>query len=273
MIILKSFLHIQHEPGVVSMANFGEPNTNNSQFFITSVECNHLDGTNVVFGKVLKGLSIVGEMENCATDEGQTIKEILISNCGELKDGEDWGYCDNDGTVDKLPPFPTDWELFEKEFSIEEKLEILNMIKESGNNFYRAGDFVRSARKYKKVTRYYDFFKDHTTDEDEKRSLDQFQLINLTNLAATELKLEEFEDVRFSCTAAIKIDSNNSKAFYRRGIANLELNNFEMALDDLKMAHKISPANKAILKEFERAKKFLLEYRAIEKVKYKKMFQ
>lgn len=263
----------QHEPGVVSMANFGHPNTNNSQFFITTVECLHLDGTNVVFGQVLKGLAIVSEMENFATDEGKTTRLIEIADCGEIKPGESWGYCDNDGTKDTLPPFPTDWHDFEKQMSIEEELDVLNMIKHSGNHFYRTGDFVRSARKYKKVTRYYNLFKDREHNAEDKALLDTFQLVNLINLAATELKLEEFDDVRFSCNAAIKIDANNSKAYYRRGIANLELKNYEIALDDLKMAHKLLPGNRAILKEFERARKHLLDYRALEKIKYKKLFQ
>ncbi|CRK99534.1 CLUMA_CG012853, isoform A [Clunio marinus] len=253
---------LKHDAGVVSMANFGEPNTNNSQFFITSIECPHFDGTNVVFGKVLKGLPLVSEMENCTNDDGVPQKPILISNCGEFKIEEDWGYLDNDETMDTLPPFPADWERYEDNFSMSEKLEILSIIKESGNYFYRRGDFVKSARKYKKLTRFYNFFKDHTHDDNEKASLDTFQLVNLTNLAATELKLQDFNDVIFSCNAAIKLDPNNSKAFYRRGVANLALNNYEMSLDDLKVAHKLLPGNKAILKEFDRAKKYLLDYRA-----------
>lgn len=255
------------------MANFGKPDTNNSQFFITTVECVHLDGSNVVFGQVLKGLPIVSEMENFATDEGKPTKPIVIADCGEIKAGESFGYCDDDGTIDTLPPFPTDWDDFEKELSVSEELDILNIIKNSGNHFYRTGDFLKSARKYKKVTRYYNFFKDKEFHSSEQSPLDTFQLVNLINLAATELKLGEFDDVRFSCNAAIKIDPKNSKAYYRRGIANLELKNYETALDDLKLARNLLPTNRAVLKEFERAKKHLLDYRALEKVKYKKLFQ
>lgn len=255
------------------MANCGRPHTNNSQFFITSVECYHLDGTNVVFGHVRKGLSIVNEMETYTTDEGIPQREIIIRNCGEIQPDDDWGYCDKDETPDVLPPFPSDWDKFKENFTINEKIDILNKIKESGNYFYRLDDYTQSARKYRKVTRYYNHFKDQTKCEDEEKTLDILQLTNLTNLAATELKLQDFEDVRYSCNAAIKLDPNNIKAHYRRGIANVELKNYEMALDDLKFALNASPNSKAILKEFERAKKFLLNYRAKEKINYSKMFQ
>lgn len=55
------------------MANCG-PNTNNSQFYVTAVPCSHLDGRNVAFGKVVKGLNILTEIYAVSTHEDKPLE-------------------------------------------------------------------------------------------------------------------------------------------------------------------------------------------------------
>jgi peptidylprolyl isomerase len=79
----ENFIHRHTKPGLLSMANAG-PNTNGSQFFITTVACPWLDGKHVVYGEVTDGMDIVQKIESLGSPSGSTRAEIKIVNSGEL---------------------------------------------------------------------------------------------------------------------------------------------------------------------------------------------
>ena len=73
------------EPYLLSMANRG-PDTNKSQFFITTNEAPHLDGKHVVFGRVVSGLDTILKIERQEVDsKSRPLRDVIIKDCGELK--------------------------------------------------------------------------------------------------------------------------------------------------------------------------------------------
>ena len=64
-------------------ANAG-PNTQSSQFFITTAATPWLNGKHVVFGKVVDGMDVVKVVEKLGSAGGKPTNTITIVKCGQL---------------------------------------------------------------------------------------------------------------------------------------------------------------------------------------------
>jgi len=71
------------KPGLLSMANAGR-NTNGSQFFITTIVTDWLDGKHVVFGEVVEGFDLVKKIEGYGSRSGTPSATVTIEASGVL---------------------------------------------------------------------------------------------------------------------------------------------------------------------------------------------
>ena len=253
------------KPGLLAMANAGR-NTNGSQFFITTVPCHHLTGKHVVFGRVVRGMNTVRELEHTPKGaQDKPLKLCIIAKCGTLETSE-LPPVSGSADGDQYPDYPEDAEVVLSEKQLFDAAEAISKI---GNSLFGAGNFAPAVTKYNKTIRYCDAINKTSVNAEQ---LDKKVTACHANAAMCFIKLEKWAECRDAATRSLAADPKNVKAMYRRALSLIALRDYEGAIADLQNVTQIDPANADAAAKLAEAKAAEKQQRAKMAEGFKKMF-
>lgn len=272
----ENFKLIHDKPFLLSMANSG-PNTNGSQFFITTVPTPHLNGKHVVFGKVIEGKSIIRKLERCEKGSDDKPKQDwIIADCGELpSDYKPVTGTTSDETGD----------IYEEVLGDNDNIDINDpqsvfqaviFLKDLGTRLLKENKLELSYNKYHKASQYLtDYFPDDLSEEDIHK-LNQLKVACYLNSALVAIKLHKGKDAISAASAALEVEAleekSKIKALYRKGIGYLLVKDEETAQKVLEEAHKLEPNDPAINKGLQDVKQTIKARKEKQKKAMSKFF-
>jgi peptidyl-prolyl isomerase D len=242
-----------------------------------------LDGKHVVFGEVIKGKSLVRQVENYPTSSGDVpTTPITISDCGLLSlDDPSLQTEAAAQSGDPYEDYPVDEDKDTENPEI--ALQIAQVVREIGNTLFKNGQAEEALQKYQKSLRYLDVHP--VLPEGSSQELqDKFNallapLLLNSALAAIRAQPPSTANSLIAISSATRAldkltlsNADKAKALYRRALAHIQVKEIEKAEQDLAEASKLVPDDAAIQSELSKLGQKRKEKRDKEKKQFKKMF-
>ncbi|KAE8296326.1 Peptidyl-prolyl cis-trans isomerase FKBP8 [Larimichthys crocea] len=132
---------------------------------------------------------------------------------------------------------------------IADRIRIGNQKRERGNFHFQREEYCLAARAYcmaldMLTTRCKDGINGSVKAEEEE--VQEYRVKCLNNLAAAQLKLEQYNEALHTSRDVLTLEPNNVKALYRTGKLLSDMGEYKEAMEVLKKALKLEPATKAI---------------------------
>lgn len=275
----ENLAHSLDEPFFVCLANSG-PNTNGTQFFITTAPAPHLQGKHLVFGRVVYGKAVVRAMERVATTAEHVPKpeELpVVEQFGSWAQGDPVPVhcaCYDPIGGDVYEEWPDDDSHIVKDSS-ELVYEAAEIIKNLGAALLKAGRPGDALLKFQKLRRYVmEYFPDPDQEPDHYARFQALKTKLFLNMSLACLKMGNHAKCVEYCNVLLDLDltqPQRAKTLYRLGVAMAALNRHKEAVTILETAHALQP-DPATLKELERTQAALQRKKDKEKAQYAKFF-
>lgn len=138
--------------------------------------------------------------------------------------------------------------------SAPEKLDVASHHKAVGNEKFKVGSHFMAAKRYSMALKYLISISPMILSDEERDHVRELKVACLSNLAASQLKLQIPHSAAKNCSKVLEADPNNLKALYRRGQALMFMNDFDSAREDIERARRLDPSSRAVselLKELQ----------------------
>ncbi|XP_041365442.1 peptidyl-prolyl cis-trans isomerase FKBP4-like [Gigantopelta aegis] len=224
----------------------------------------------------------VGEGSDSGIIEGleMAVKKLKEGEQTKLVIASRYAY-GQDGNKDfNIPPgadleYEVELQSFEKakeswEMDSKEKIEQSEILKAKGTKFFKAENYNLAIKNYKKIVSFLEF--ETGLEEAEQKQRDSLILAAHLNLAMANIKASDFHKAIEHCDKALEIDSNNIKAFFRRGQARMQQRDFEDAIKDFQLVLDNEPENKAAKNQIVICRQKIKQFYEQQKKIYSGMF-